>query len=94
MDCSSLKMQDSKGVFSNYMIYSITSGKYKELWFDERFKKDNLLDVYCTYNAGDDVVAYQNTTHSLGTILFKAESVDEMINITNNIENYYRVITE
>lgn len=94
MDCSSLKMEETKGVFSNYMIYSITSGKYKGLWFDEQFKKNNLLDVYCTYHEGDKVTAYQNTTHSLGTILFKAESIDEMIKITNNIENYYKVITE
>lgn len=94
MNCSSLKMEETKGVFSNYMIYSITSGKYKGLWFDEQFKKNNLLDVYCTYHEGDKVTAYQNTTHSLGTILFKAESIDEMIKITNNIENYYKVITE
>ena len=94
IDCSSLKMEETKGVFSNYMIYSITSGKYKGLWFDEQFKKNNLLDVYCTYHEGDKVTAYQNTTHSLGTILFKAESIDEMIKITNNIENYYKVITE
>lgn len=94
MDCSKLKMTETKGVYSNYMIYSITSGKYKGLWFDENFKKNNLLDVYCTYNEGDEVTAYKNTTHSLGTILFKANSVEEMIKITDNIENYYRVITE
>lgn len=94
MDCSSLQMKETKGVFSNYMIYSITSGKFKGLWFDEQFKKNNLLDVYCTYHEGDKVTAYQNTTHSLGTILFKAGSIDEMIEITNNIENYYKVITE
>ena len=94
MDCSSLKMKETKGVFSNYMIYSITSGRYKGLWFDEQFKKNNLLDVYCTYHEGDKVTAYQNTTHSLGTILFKAESIDEMIKIINNIDNFYKVITE
>ena len=94
MDCSQLQMKETKGVFSNYMIYSITSGKFKGLWFDEQFKKNNLLDVYCTYHEGDKVTAYQNTTHSLGTILFKAGSIDEMIEITNNIENYYKVITE
>ena len=94
MDCSSLNTKDTKGVWSNYMIYSTKSGKYHGLWFDEEFKKNNLLDVYCTYNEGDEVHAYQNTTHSLGTIIFKAKSIDEMIKITNNIENYYKVMTE
>ena len=36
----------------------------------------------------------QNTTHSLGTILFKADTVEEMIEITDNIEKYYQVIVE
>lgn len=94
MDCSTLEMKETQGVYSNYMIYSITSGVYKGLWFDEQFKKNNLLDVYCTYNEGDLVTAYQNTTHSLGTILFQANSVEEMIDITNNIEKYYKVITK
>lgn len=93
-DCSALKMADTVGCFSNYMIYSTQSGKYKGIWFDEDFKKNNLLDVYCTYNDGDEVSAYQNTSHSLGTILFKAETVERMKEITDNMEKYYRVIVE
>lgn len=94
MDCSELKMTETKGFWSNYMILSTKDGNFKELWFDEEFKKNNLLDVYCTYNVGDEVSAYQNTTHSLGTILFKANTLDEMIKITDNIENYYMVVVE
>lgn len=93
-DCSDLKMAPTVGCFSNYMIYSTQSGKYNGIWFDEEFKANNLLDVYCTYSIGDAVTAYQNTSHSLGTILFKAQSVEQMIEITNNMEKYYKVITE
>ncbi|MBE5948039.1 MAG: ATP-grasp domain-containing protein [Lachnospiraceae bacterium] len=92
--CSGLDMPDTRGCYSNYMILSTVSGKYKGLWFDTEFKKNNLLDVYCAYKEGDVVTAYQNTTHSLGTILFKANSVEEMISITDNIEKYYRVELE
>lgn len=94
MDCSTLKMAETKGFWSNYMILSTVSGKFSKLWFDEKFEKNNLLDVYCTYNKGDTVTAYQNTTHSLGTIIFKASSLDEMIEITNNIEKYYKVVVD
>ena len=76
------------------MILSKQTGIFKELHFDETFKRNNLLDVYCTANVGDEVHSYQNTTHSLGTILFKAETVEEMIEITSNIEKYYQVIVE
>lgn len=90
-DCSDLVMTPTKGCWSNYMILSKQSGIFDGLWFDENFKRNNLLEVHCTAQPGDVVHAYQNTTHSLGTILFKADTVDEMIEITSNIENYHRV---
>lgn len=92
MDCSQLKMAETKGFFSNYMIYSTSSGSFKGIWFDEKFKNENLLEVHCTYKEGDSVSAYQNTTHSLGTIIFKANSLDEIIEITSNMEKYYKVL--
>ena len=91
-DCSDLHMVQTKGCFSNYMIYSTQSGVYRGIEFSESFRKNNLLDVYCTYAAGDPVHAYQNTSHSLGTILFKADSVEEMIALTENMEENYKVL--
>ncbi|MCR4874146.1 MAG: ATP-grasp domain-containing protein [Clostridia bacterium] len=93
-DCSDLKHMPTKGVWSNYMILSTKTGKFKGIKFDKDFKDNNLIDCFCTYKLGDSVHAYQNTTHSLGTILFKAKTVDEMITITNNIEKYYEVEVE
>lgn len=92
--CDGLHMTETKGVWSNYMILSKKAGVFKEICFDPKFKKNNLLDVYCTAKPGDQVYAYQNTTHSLGTILFKAESIEEMIEITDNIEKYYTVVVD
>lgn len=92
LDCSDLKMAETVGFWSNYMILSTVSGDFEEIWFDDKFKKENLLDVYCTYNKGDKVSAYQNTSHSLGTILFKAKSFEEIKEIAENIEKYYKVV--
>jgi len=89
-----LSMTPTTGVWSNYMIYSTQSGKFDRLAFDPSFEKNNLLEVHCTAKPGDTVHAYQNTSHSMGTILFKASSVEEMIAITSNIEKYYQVIVK
>ena len=93
-DCSDLCMAPTVGFYSNYMIYSTHPGKYKEIWFDKSFEDKNLLEVHCTYMPGDEVHAYQNTSHSLGTILFRADSLEEMLKITENMESHYRVIVE
>ena len=92
--CGDLKMTPTHGVWSNYMILSKKNGVFRDLWFDESFKAHNLLEVHCTAKPGDQVHAYQNTTHSLGTILFRADTVEEMVELTKNIEKYYRVETQ
>lgn len=86
-----LSMVPTTGVWSNYMIYSTKSGKFERLAFDPEFEKNNLLEVHCTAKRGEEIHAYKNTSHSLGTILFKASSVEEMVKITDNIEKYYQV---
>ncbi|MCM1191196.1 MAG: ATP-grasp domain-containing protein [Butyrivibrio sp.] len=93
-DCSDLHMVEAQGFYSNYMILSNRSGKFKGLWFDEKFKDNNLLNVYCTANRGQQVMAYRNTNDSLGTILFQAKSLAEIMQITGNMEEFYRVMVE
>lgn len=89
-----LLMVETSGVWSNYMIYSTKSGRFKRLVFDSKFEKKNLLEVHCTAQEGQEVCAYRNTSHSLGTILFKADSVEEMVSITSEMEKYYHVEVE
>ena len=74
------------------MLLSKECGTFDGIEFAPEFEKHNLLEVHCNAKKGDAVEAYRNTSHSLGTILFKAQSVPEMIQITNNIENYYKVV--
>ena len=90
-DCSDLHMAKTHGCYSNYMIMSYVKGKFKGIRFDPDFKEHNLLEVHCTYKEGDQVEPYKNTTNSMGTILFKADSVEEMIKITSNMDKYYQV---
>ena len=93
-ECSELEMAETKAIVSNYMIMSHEAGTFKGLSFDDSFKAHNLLNTFCTYKPGDPVRPYKNTTDSMGTILFKASSIEEMIQITSNIEDYYKVEVE
>lgn len=95
-DCSELQKVSvrTNGCWSNYMILSREDGVFKDIWFDEDFRRENLVEVHCSCHAGDRVYAYQNTSHSLGTILFCAENMDRMREITGNMGKYYRIIVE
>ena len=91
-DCSDLKMAESSGFWSNYMILSKKDGIFDRIEFDEKFRNENLLECHCTCSEGEEVHKYQNTTHSLGTILFKADSLEEMKDLIENIDNCYKVV--
>lgn len=90
-DISDLKTAPSQGFYSNYMIMSKTEGMFKEIWYDSWFKEHCLLAEYCTCRKGEPVYIFENTTHSLGTILFRADSLEQMIEITSNMDDYFRV---
>jgi len=83
-------MAETRGVWSNYMIMSRKGGIFQGLRFEESFAKNNLLEVHCTCREGDEVRPYRNTTDSLGTILFKAETVEEMTRITADMDAVYQ----
>ena len=91
-DCSMLERKETSGFFSNYMILSTKSGSFDGLWFDPTFERENLLEVHCTASKGDEVHAYQNTTHSLGTILFRSKSLEEMKHLTQNMDSFFKVL--
>lgn len=90
-DCGDLKMAETKAIVSNYMIMSHVGGTFRGIAFDPAFERENLLEIHCTAKSGDAVRAYRNTTDSMGTIIFKANTVEEMIGITSDIDKYYWV---
>lgn len=90
-DVSDLHRAPSRGFYSNYMIMSKQSGCFDGIWYDPYFKEHCLIAEYCTGTPGEEVHAFENTAHSLGTILFKADTLDQMIQITNNMDDCFRV---
>lgn len=91
-DCSSLAMAETKKCVSNYMIYSHKDGIFDGFIIDKKFEK-HLLNIYCTAKIGDRIHRYQNTSHSLGTIIFECDNLDEMETTANNIDTYFKVKT-
>lgn len=90
-DVSDIRTEPSKGFYSNYMIMSKKSGRFDGIWYDPYFKEHCLIAEYCTGKVGDEVHAFENTTHSLGTILFKADTLEQMIRMTNEMDGCFQV---
>lgn len=76
-DCSDLTMVEPKGYWSNYMVHSKKTGKMKSVNIAEELKK-NFVEYQTDFKEGDEVFAFENSGHALGTMVFKYDTEEEM----------------
>lgn len=94
-DCSSLHMTEPKGFWSNYMVHSQTSGILKEIWIDEEFRKNNIVEFEMMFSPGDAVDAFTGSNGTLGTMILKFADESEMLEKMDHMEKWVRpVVTE
>lgn len=93
-DCSDLHMVEPKGYWSNYMVHSQTSGILKEVWIDEDFRKNNIVEFDMLYSVGDEIEAFTGSNGTLGTMILRFSSQEEMLEKIDNMEKWVKVITE
>lgn len=77
-DCSSVCMTEPVGYWSNYMVHSKTSGKLKKVHIADELK-NNFVEYQTDFKEGDNVTAFENAGHALGTMVFKYETKEEML---------------
>lgn len=76
-DCSDIKMTEPKGYWSNYMVHSKKSGRLIKVNIADELK-DNFVEFQTDYKEGDEVCAFENSGHALGTMVFKYATQEEM----------------
>ena len=76
-DLSGIKMTPAKGFWSNYMVHSKKTGKFVRVNIADELK-DNYVEFQSDFKPGDDVFAFENSGHALGTMVFKYKSKEEM----------------
>ncbi len=93
-DCSDLKMQPANGCWSNYMVHANESGTYEDIWFDEDFKKNNLVTNVTDTKRGDKVHKFRDAQDALGTLIIKYDSVEQMFEMIEDMDKYVKVIVK
>lgn len=93
-DCSDLHMVEPQGYWSNYMVHSPNSGILKEIWIDEEFKNNNIVEFEMMFKPGDEIEAFTGSNGTLGTMILKFESKEEMLEKMDHMDRWIKVITE
>lgn len=93
-DCSGLHMQNPSGYWANYMVHSSKAGILKEVRMDETFQRDNLVEFEMLFQKGDRVEAFTGSNGTLGTMILKFASQEEMLEKMDNMEKWVTVVVE
>ncbi len=81
---------EEKRYYSTYVIHSNKDGVLKNIKFDDRIK-DNLIRKIIYKNEGDFVECFNGANKALGIVFLKFNSLNEQIEIQNNINDLIKV---
>jgi len=90
LDCSDLHMKEVEGYYASYMLHSIEEGMVKEIWYSDEIK-ENIIEETLFVKSGDRVKKFDGSNHTLGTMIMKFNSQDEMLEKMDNMEKYLKV---
>jgi biotin carboxylase len=91
-DCSDIKMVEPKGYWSYYAVHSSKSGVLKEIKIDEDVKANHIVESHLNYKIGDQVPAFTGANGSIGILIMKFDSMEEMLEMMDHSDNWIHVI--
>lgn len=86
-----LKMTSTNGYWSSYMVHSLEAGEFEKLWISER-AKTKIIEQDIWVNPGDPIEKYLGANNTYGTMILKFNSMEEMLNMVDNMENDIKVV--
>lgn len=91
LDCSGLVHAEPKGFFTRHCIMSASVGKVKDIIFDAAVEKQ-IIDRFMWWKKGD--VVSDIMTAKFGIVFLRFNSMDEMLEKTERMQELIRVVTE
>lgn len=93
LPCDGLSMRPAQGYWSSYMVHALEGGVFKELWLSDRIKP-KIVEQEIYVKPGQKVNKYLGSNDTLGTMILKFDSMDEMLDLVDNMELDVRVVTQ
>lgn len=82
------------GCWSNYMVHSDKTGKFKSISFDEQFEKEHVVDFVNDLHVGDAIHRFRDAQDCIGELILKYANMDEMFDVIKDIEKNIYVEVE
>jgi biotin carboxylase len=86
-DCSDLKMVETRGFYSSYILHAKKDGKVKNIHIDSAMKS-KIIHQNILVKPGDSVYKFNGSNNTLGTFILSFNDQEEMIYLLDRMTDY------
>jgi biotin carboxylase len=90
-DCGHVRMVEPTGFWSSYVLHSNETGILKAIEIDPEFRQKHLVSMELMIQPGSPVKAFQNSSETVGILLLRFESENQMLEMLENLNRWVRV---
>jgi len=90
-DCSELKMRETSGFYSSYILHAKRDGIVKNIFIDPEMES-RIVQQNILVKEGDPVKKFDGSNNTLGTFILKFENQKEMISYLDRMTDYISVL--
>ncbi len=87
-----ISLKPFKGFYAYYAVHSLKDGILDYVDIREDVQKNNIVENYITKKSGDEIKAFTGSNTTLGCLLMKFKSMDEMLSMMDNSSKWIKVV--
>ena len=92
-DCSDLKMVEPEGFWSCYILHTLKEGNFKRIQYTDEIKK-NIVEEHIHVKEGDKLIPFTGSNGTVGVLILRYDSMEEMLHKMYNMYDYITVEVE
>lgn len=83
----------SEGFYSYFAVHSLQDGKLKNVEFSKK-GLDHIIENHLIKHSGDEIKAFIGANTTLGCLLMKFDSMDQMLHMMDHSDEWCKVVCE
>lgn len=81
-----------QGYWSYYAVHSYTDGILDHVYIKPEVEKNNIVENHLIKNPGDEIKAFTGANTTLGILLMKFDSMEQMLHMMDKSEEWIKVV--
>lgn len=89
-----INLISGKGFYAYYAAHSLKNGILEEIKINEDFYKKHVIENHLIKEKGDYISAFTGANTTLGCLIMKFDSMEQMLELLDHSETWIRVVLE